>query len=72
MVSEDKIFQKSTNQKQEWPVVAMLANESGRKELRGHSIDASDQVSVHFAKRFQRTFLKIGHSETIAYGGHVC
>jgi hypothetical protein len=53
-------------------VVAMLANESGRKELRGHSIDASDQVSVHFAKRFQRTFLKIGHSETIAYGGHVC
>ena len=41
---------------------------------RGPSIDASYQVSVHLAKRFQkRTFLKIGQSETrIACGGHVC
>jgi hypothetical protein len=41
---------------------------------RGHAIDASYQVSVHFAKQFQRRrFLKIGQSETrIAYGGHVC
>jgi hypothetical protein len=41
---------------------------------RGHDIDASYQVSVHLAKRFQRRrFLKIGQSETrIAYGGHVC
>jgi hypothetical protein len=40
---------------------------------RGHDIDASYQVSVHLAKRFQRRrFLKIGQSETIiAYGGHV-
>jgi hypothetical protein len=40
---------------------------------RGHSIDASYQISVHLAKRFQRrTFLKIGQSETrIACGGHV-
>jgi hypothetical protein len=40
---------------------------------RGHSIDASYQVSVHLAKRFQRRrFLKIGQSETrIACGGHV-
>jgi hypothetical protein len=30
---------------------------------RGSSIDASYQVSVHLAKRFQR-FLKIGQSET--------
>jgi hypothetical protein len=39
-----------------------------------HSIDASYQVSVHLAKRFQwRRFLKIGQSETrIACGGHVC
>jgi hypothetical protein len=37
------------------------------------SIDASYQVSVHLAKRFQRRFLKIGQSETrIACGGHVC
>jgi hypothetical protein len=40
---------------------------------RGHSIDASYQVSVHLAKRFQRRrFLKIDQSETrIACGGHV-
>jgi hypothetical protein len=32
---------------------------------RGHSIDASYQVSVHLAKRFQRRrFLKISQSET--------
>ena len=31
-VSEEKIFQKSTNQKQEWPVVAMFVNGSGRNE----------------------------------------
>ena len=37
-------------------------------------LDASYQVSVHLAKRFQRRrFLKIGQSETgIACGGHVC
>jgi hypothetical protein len=40
---------------------------------RGHDIDASYQVSVHLAKRFQRRFKKIGQSETrISYGGHVC
>ena len=31
-VSEGKIFQKSTNQKQEWPVVSMFVNGSGRNE----------------------------------------
>jgi hypothetical protein len=42
--------------------------------IRGPSIDASYQVSVHLAKWFQRrTFLKIGQSEKqIAFGGHVC
>jgi hypothetical protein len=37
---------------------------------RGTSIDASYQISVHLAKRFQRgRFKKIGQSETrIAYG----
>ena len=41
---------------------------------RRHAIDASYQVSVHLAKRFQRRrFKKIGQSETrIAYDGHVC
>jgi hypothetical protein len=40
---------------------------------RGPSIDASYQVSVHMAKRFQRRFLKMGQSEKrIACGGYVC
>jgi hypothetical protein len=41
---------------------------------RAPAIDASYQVSVHLAKRFQRRrFLKIDQSEArIAYGGHVC
>jgi hypothetical protein len=40
---------------------------------RGPSIDASYQVSIHLAKRFQRRRLKkISQSETrIARGGHV-
>jgi hypothetical protein len=41
----------------------------------GPSKDASYQVSVHLAKRFQRKrfFLEIDQSETrIAYDGHVC
>ena len=55
-VSEEKIFQKSTNQKQEWPVAAMFV--SGSKQIiklyRRPLIDASYQVSVHLAKRCQR------------------
>jgi hypothetical protein len=31
-MSEKKIFKKSTNQKQEWPLVAMFVNGLGRKE----------------------------------------
>jgi hypothetical protein len=56
-------------------MAAMFVNGSGRNEhlYRGPSIDASYQVSVHLAKRFQRRrFLKIGQSKTrIACGGHV-
>ena len=110
--AEEKIFQKSTNQKQELPVVTdqdksailiedlpyrwflprfgslgqavseekifrnrPIRNKNGlqrpcllmnRDEMnnlyRGPSIDASYQVSVHFAKRFQRRrFLKISN-----------
>jgi hypothetical protein len=54
----------------------MFVNQSGQNEklYRGPSIDASYQVSVHLAMRFQRRrFKKIGQSETrIACGGHVC
>jgi hypothetical protein len=41
---------------------------------RGPSIDASYQVSVNFAKWFQRRrFLEINQPETkIAYGSHMC
>ena len=59
-VSEKKIFQKSTNQKQEWPLEAMFVNGSGRNEhsLERPSIDASYQVSLHLAKGFQKRRLK--------------
>jgi hypothetical protein len=37
------------------------------------SKEASYQVSIHFTKQFQRSFLEINQSETrIACGGHVC
>ena len=47
-----------------WP--CLLTNRDEMSNLyRGPSIDASYQVSVHLAKRFQRRrFLKIGQSET--------
>jgi hypothetical protein len=43
-------------QKQELPVAAMFVNGSGQNEqfYRGPSIDASYQVAVYLAKRFQR------------------
>ena len=46
-VSEEKIFQKSTNQKQEWPVAAMFVN---RSEVNEHSL----QRTLHrcFLPRF--------------------
>jgi hypothetical protein len=60
VVSEEKIFKKSTNQKQELPVVAMFVNESGRNEhlYRGLSIHSFYQISVHLGKRFQRRFFQ--------------
>jgi hypothetical protein len=44
------------------------------KLYRGPSIDASYQVAVQLAKKFQgRRFLEIDQSETrIACGGHIC
>jgi hypothetical protein len=56
-----------------WP--SLLTDRNGMSNLyRGHSIDASYQVSDHLAKRFQRIrFSEIDQSETrIACGGHVC
>jgi hypothetical protein len=55
-----------------WPCLLMDPDKMSNL-YRGPSIDASYQVSVHLAKRFQRRrFFKIGQSETrIACGGHV-
>jgi hypothetical protein len=56
-----------------WP--CLLTNQDKMSNFyRGISIDATYQVSVHLAKRFQRRrFLEIGQSETrIACRGHVC
>ena len=47
-----RFFFKSTNQKQEFSMVAMFVNEMSNLN-RGPSIDASYPVSVHKAKRFQ-------------------
>ena len=54
-----------------WPCLLTNRDKMSNRH-RGHSIDASYQVSVNLAKHFQRRFLKIGQSETrIAFGGHV-
>jgi hypothetical protein len=50
-------FLKSTNEKQELPVVAIFVNmdqDEMSNLYRGPPIDASYQVSVHLAKWFQR------------------
>ena len=53
-VSEEKIIYESTNQQHELPVLAMFVNGSKMSNLyRGPSIDATYDVSVHLAKRFQ-------------------
>ena len=52
-VSEEKIFQKWTNEKHELPVAVMFVNGLGRNELY-----ASYQVEVHLGKRFQMRQLK--------------
>ena len=50
----------STNQKQEWPVAARFVNGSALNEhcYKGPSKDASYQVLIHLAKRFQRRFFR--------------
>ena len=56
VVSEEKIFQKLTNQKQEWPVAAMSVNGSGPNE---HSLQRTFKGSLvpslgSFGQAFQR------------------
>jgi hypothetical protein len=56
-----------------WQPYLLMDRDEMSNLYRRPPIDASYQVSVHLAKRFQRRFFNIGHSETrIACGGHVC
>jgi hypothetical protein len=56
-----------------WRPCLLMDRDEMSNLYRGPAIDASYQVSVHLAKRFQSRFFLIGQSETrIAYGGHVC
>ena len=69
-------FQKSTNQKQEMPVAAMIVNGSGQNE---HSLQRTFHRcflptfgSFGKAVSEEKIFLEINHSETrIVCGGHV-
>ena len=77
VVSEENIFQKSTNQKQEWPVVAMFVNGS---ELNEQSLQRTFQEC--FLPSFDlfgpavsegNIVLEINQSEPkMACGGNVC
>jgi hypothetical protein len=75
-VSEDKIFRNRPirNKNCLWQPYLLMDRDEMRNLYRGPPIDASYQVSVHLAKRFQRTrFLEINQLETrIAYGSHIC
>jgi hypothetical protein len=57
-------------------MAAMFVNDRDKMSnpYKEPSIDASYQVSVHLARRFQRrSFLEIDQSETrIACGSHIC
>ena len=55
-VSEETIFQKSTNRKQELPVVAIFLNgsELNQQSLQRTFQDASYQIAIHLAKQLQR------------------
>jgi hypothetical protein len=76
-VTEEKIFFRNQPIRNKnclwWPCLIPDRDEMSNLYT-GHVIDASYQVSVHLAKRFQRRrFKQISQSETIiAYGGHVC
>ena len=71
----EKTFQKSTNQKQELPVVVMFVN---RLEIIDQSLQKTFQGCFlpnfdSFGQAVSEIFLEINQSETrIACGGHVC
>ena len=76
VVSEKKTFRNRPIRKKNclWRPCLLMDRDEISNLHSEPSIDASYQVSVHLAKRFQRRrFLEIDQSETnIACGGHVC
>ena len=74
-VSEEKIFKNRPirNKNCLWRPCLLMDRDKMSNIYREPSIDASYQVWIHLAKRFQRRrFLEINQSETrIACGGHV-
>ena len=75
-VSEQKIFRNRPirNKNCLWLPCLLMDLDKMNILYRGPSIDASYQILVRLAKRFQRrNFLEIDQSETrIACGGHIC
>ena len=57
-----------------WQPYLLMDRDEMSNLYRGPPIDASYQVSVHLAKRFQRRrfFLGIQSETRIVYGGHIC
>ena len=76
MVSEEKNLknQPIRNKNRLWQPCLLTDRDKMSNLYRGPSIDASYQVSVHLAMRFQRRrLLEINQSERrTACGGHVC
>ena len=60
VVSEEKIFRNRPirNKNCQWQPCLLMDRDAMSKRYRGPSIDASYQVSVHLAERFQRRRLK--------------
>ena len=73
----EDFFQKATNQKQEWPVVAMFVSGSELNEqflqrtFQGCFLPSFDSFGQAVSE--EKIFLEINQSETrMACGGHVC
>jgi hypothetical protein len=72
---EEKIFKNRPirNKSRLWQPCLLTDRDEMSNLYRGPTIDASYQVSVHLAKRFQRRrFSKIGQSETRIVSKHGC
>ena len=74
-VSEENIFRNRPfrNKNCLWQLYLLMDRDEMSNLYRGPPIDASYQVLVHLAMRFQRRFLEIDQLEKrVACGDHVC